>query len=123
LFAEPLTPRLRAAAPYLVHLAAGSAQSREMLSRGRDHWGILIAAPAHVSTQQLRLHFKKMLWVQDQHAQSLYFRFYDPRVLGIYLSSCSGDERQAFFGPVETMYSIEDGRLRHFRATHGDGEI
>lgn len=117
LFAEPLTPRLRAAAPYLVHLAAVSAQSRAMLRRcGEDHWGILVSAPPHVTTRQLRLHFKKLLWVQDEHGRKLNFRFYDPRVLSVYLPTCTQEERDIVFGPAEALYCMDGTRLvRHSR--------
>ena len=105
LFAEPLSPRLRAAAPYLVHLAAASPQSRDMLRRcGGHHWGILVSAPAHVTTRQLRLHFKKLLWVRDEQGRKLNFRFYDPRVLSAYLPTCTREERALFFGPVDALY-------------------
>jgi hypothetical protein len=114
LFAEPLTPRLRAAAPYLVHLAAGSAQTRAMLGHCVDHWGILMAAPAHVTTRQLRLHFKKLLWVQDEQGRRLNFRFYDPRVLCLYLPTCTRDETRTFFGPVQYLYCNDGGKLRRF---------
>jgi hypothetical protein len=115
LFAEPLTPRLRAAAPYLVHLAAGSPQTCEMLHRCiAEPWGILIAAPAHVTTRQLRLHFKKILWVQDEQGRQLYFRFYDPRVLSVYLPTCTRQERDMVFGPAELCYCLTDGRLQRF---------
>lgn len=115
LYAEPLSPRLRAAAPYLVHLAADSAQSREMLRRcAEDAWGILVKAPSHVTTRQLRLHFKKLLWVQDERGRKLNFRYYDPRVLGVYLPTCTREERATVFGPVQDLYCIEDGGLRRF---------
>lgn len=115
LFAEPLTPRLRAAAPYLVHLAAASAQSREMLRRcGGDHWGILVSAPAHVTTRQLRLHFKKLLWVQDEQGRKLNFRFYDPRVLSVYLPTCTKEERDYFFGKAEALHCLEGEQLRTY---------
>jgi len=115
LFAEPLSPRLRAAAPYLVHLAAGSPQTCAMLRRCLDEpWGILIAAPASVTTRQLRLHFKKILWVQDEQGRQLYFRFYDPRVLSVYLPTCTLQERDMVFGPAELCYCIDQGRVQRF---------
>jgi hypothetical protein len=115
LFAEPLTPRLRAAAPYLVHLAAASAQSREMLRRcAGEHWGILVSAPSHVTTRQLRLHFKKLLWVHDEQGRKLNFRFYDPRVLSIFLPTCTQEERNIFFGPAEELYCLEGEELRRY---------
>ena len=38
------------------------------------------------------------------------FRFYDPRVLRVYLPTCTGDEAEEFFGPVpEILAESEDG--------------
>lgn len=124
LFAEPLSPRLRAAAPYLVRLAAGSPQTCDMLRRWLDEpWGILIAAQASVTTRQLRLHFKKILWVQDEQGRQLYFRYYDPRVLSAYLPTCTGQERDMIFGPAELCYCMADGRLQRFaRRDHAMAE-
>lgn len=115
LFAEPLSPRLRAAAPYLVHLAAGSPQTCDWLRRSiNEPLGIFVAAPARITTQQLRLHFKKILWVQDERERKLYFRFYDPRILPIYLPTCTREERAMVFGPAEHYYCISGGRLLRF---------
>lgn len=115
LFAEPLSPRLRAAAPYLVHLAAGSPQTCDLLRRSlQGPLGIFVAAPARVTTQQLRLHFKKILWVQDERGRKLYFRFYDPRVLPVYLPTCTRQERDQVFGPADDCSCLSDGRLLRF---------
>ena len=114
LFAGPLTARLQAAAPWLVHLSAASAQTRELIGRAARHQGILVSAPAHVSTRQLRLHFKKLLWVRDEDDRELYFRFYDPRVLAIYLPTCTLDEKRIVFGPVQALHCVDEDGLRSF---------
>jgi hypothetical protein len=114
LFAGPLTARLQAAAPWLVHLSAVSAQTRELIGRAARHQGILVSAPAHVSTRQLRLHFKKLLWVRDESGRELYFRFYDPRVLAIYLPTCTLDEKRIVFGPVQALHCVGEEGLRSF---------
>lgn len=115
LFAGPLTARLQAAAPWLVHLSAASAQTRELIGRAARHQGILVSAPAHVSTRQLRLHFKKLLWVRDEDGRELYFRFYDPRVLAIYLPTCTPEEKRIVFGPVQALHCVDADGLRTFR--------
>jgi RimJ/RimL family protein N-acetyltransferase len=104
LFGGPLTPRLQAAAPYLVHLAARSPLTLELLSRvwGRGS-GILTVARADVTLEQQRLHFKKFLRVRDEDGRLLQFRYYDPRVLRIYLPTCTADELQRFFGPLSRI--------------------
>jgi hypothetical protein len=41
----------------------------------------------------------------------VYFRFYDPRVLRAYLTTCTDDEIRTFFGPVHRLVmEEEDGR-------------
>lgn len=115
LFAGPLTARLQAAAPWLVHLSPASAQTRELIGRAARHQGILVSAPAHVSTRQLRLHFKKLLWVRDEDGRELYFRFYDPRVLAIYLPTCTPEEKRIVFGPVQALHCVDADGLRTFR--------
>ncbi|GGZ01165.1 DUF4123 domain-containing protein [Pseudoduganella plicata] len=114
LFAGPLTARLQAAAPWLVHLSAASAQTRELIGRAACHQGILVTAPAHVSTRQLRLHFKKLLWVRDESGRELYFRFYDPRVLAIYLPTCTPEEKRIVFGPAQALHCMDADGLRSF---------
>jgi hypothetical protein len=87
-----------------VHLAAASAQTRELLSRGwGNSWGILTIGPAHLTLDQQRRHFKKLLRVRDEAGQLLNFRFYDPRVLRNYLPTCTPDELRTFFGPVPRL--------------------
>lgn len=104
LFTGRLTPRLQAAAPYLVHLSAGSPLSRELLARTwGNSGGILTLGRADVTLEQQRRHFKKFLRVQDEDGRVLQFRFYDPRVLRIYLPTCTADELQRFFGPVSRI--------------------
>lgn len=114
LFAGPLTARLQAAAPWLVHLSPASTQTRDLIGRAGRHQGILVSAPAHVSTRQLRLHFKKLLWVRDESGRELYFRFYDPRVLAIYLPTCTPDEKRLVFGPVQALHCVDGEGLRSF---------
>jgi hypothetical protein len=50
----------------------------------------------------VRRHLKRFLRVWAADGRPLYFRFYDPRILGPFLSACSGDERAVFFGPVRS---------------------
>lgn len=104
LFSGRLHPRLEAAAPYLVHLAAGSPTTNLLLRRGWGHaWGIFTVAPPDVTLTQQRLHFKKLLRVQTEDGRQLAFRYYDPRVLSIYLPTCTGQELRTLFGPVTRL--------------------
>lgn len=121
LFAGTLTPALAAAAPYLVHLYRGEPFTRELVEKGWGRsWGVFVASPAGM--EPLRRHFRTFLRVRDERGRRLLFRYYDPRVLRVYLPTCSERELDAVFGPVR-HYFAEDGEpgtlLRFGRARPG----
>jgi len=86
-------------APYLV--AAGSEPAfLEVLMRwvwGRSA-GVFLSSSA--SFEQLRWHLRHLLTAEAEDGRRLLFRFYDPRVLRVYLPTCNADELDQFFGPV-----------------------
>jgi hypothetical protein len=45
--------------------------------------------------------------VKTEEGEELYFRFYDPRVLRIFLPTCDREQLKDFFGPVD-YYLCED---------------
>ena len=55
----------------------------------------------------LRGHFRDLLQVQDEQGRNLWFRFYDPRVLRVYLPTCNVEEKRMMFGPI-LLYLVED---------------
>ncbi|UQS17710.1 DUF4123 domain-containing protein [Pseudomonas sp. HS6] len=111
LYSGQLTPRLRAAAPYLVQLVPGHPQTLELLARGWGRaWGILLSVPVSLTMAKLRRHLKKHLQVRTEDGTLLMFRFYDPRVLSIYLPTCTQKELAAFFGPIHrAFYELNNG--------------
>jgi hypothetical protein len=124
LFSGRLHPRLEAAAPWLVHLSARSPTTDRLLREGWGKaWGILAVAPAGISLGQHRLHFKKLLRVQTEEGAVLAFRYYDPRVLNLYLPTCTKQERQTVFGPLHALVAETDegAGLRMFRSDYTGG--
>jgi hypothetical protein len=110
LFSGPLHPELQAAAPYLVHLAAGSPTTERLLRRGWGRaWGILTVAAPDVTLVQQRLHFKKFLRVRSEDGRELAFRYYDPRVLNVYLPTCTADEFHTLLGPLGALIAEQPG--------------
>jgi hypothetical protein len=101
LYTGKLSARMQAAAPYVVHLARDARFTRELLeaSWGKS-WGFFTIVPVDVTLEQHRRHFKNLLRVKDESGRTLMFRFYDPRVLRLYLPTCTGDEAKQFFGPI-----------------------
>lgn len=90
-------------APYLVQFQADSEFLMLLLTEGLgQHWGIIAASDAHLRT--LRIHFRNLLSVWDFEGKPLYFRYYDPRVLRVYLPTCHAEELNVLFNPVSAYY-------------------
>jgi hypothetical protein len=116
LYSGALPPELEIAAPYLVQLEPGDRYSRRLIERAwGNSWGVFLKCNA--STERLRRHLRGFLRVQDHRGRRLVFRYYDPRVLRVYLPTCMGSELETVFGPIERFWAeAEDGRrLLEFR--------
>lgn len=122
LYSGDLEPDIAECAPYLVELKPGAAFTKWMLSEGwGNHWGVVIHTTAGL--KELRSHLREFLMVRDPDGHQLYFRFYDPRVLGDFLGTCDGDQLAALFGPVSAFlcegarplvlssYSLKESKL------------
>lgn len=107
-------------APYLIRLERGSEFAVRVLGRGwGKHWGIFALTESGLT--DLRQHLRKFLIVHDSEGKPLYFRFYDPRVLRVYLPTCNTEELKTFFGPISS-YALEDknpASLLRFRLSGG----
>lgn len=109
LFSGPLHPRLEAAAPYLVRLEPDVPATGRLLLQGWGKaWGVFALAAPDVELSQLRLHFKKFLRVKTEEGKELAFRFYDPRVLTVYLPTCTASEYTTFLGPLSCLLAETD---------------
>jgi pSer/pThr/pTyr-binding forkhead associated (FHA) protein len=99
-------------APYLVRLAP---EGRLLASLAREGWGrrwgiYLTSAQPFTS---VRRHLRRYLMVerQDKHEQ-MYFRFYDPAVLRVFLPTCTVLQRSELFDAVdELIFEGERGEV------------
>jgi hypothetical protein len=64
-------------------------------------WGVFAVSEADL--ESLRKHFRRFLIVQDPEGETMYFRYYDPRILAAFLPPCTKDELRTFFGPVKAF--------------------
>lgn len=105
LYRGEVSPRLAPRAPYLARVLEGSEFAGWLMGEGwGKHWGIFV-----ISRWDLALmcrHFRSFLVVHDQGGRALWFRFYDPRVLRVYLPTCNSRELHIFFRPV-ARYCME----------------
>ncbi|MDD5763425.1 MAG: DUF4123 domain-containing protein [bacterium] len=93
-------------APYLVELHPEDPFTEWLLENGWGKcWGVFVGSAATLS--ELKRHFRAFLMVYDEGNNPLYFRYYDPRVLRVYLPTCNAEELAIVFGPVNS-YVLED---------------
>lgn len=107
LFHGDLAPPAAQVVPYLAELPPQSPFTELLLTQGvGNHWGILAHSGGTIRT--LRTHFRTLLTVKDPDDRPLYFRYYDPRVLRVYLPTCDIKERELVFGPVTAYFAEAD---------------
>lgn len=95
-------------APYLVRLQPQSELLESLISEGwGDSWGIYLACDRPLA--EVRKHFRHFLMIEVEGRQ-VYFRFYDPRVLSIFLPTCRISQQDEFFGPVQTFLTEAAGK-------------
>lgn len=106
------------AAPYLTRCERDSEFFNWVIEQGwGNSWGIFLTSAS--SLDDLCKHFRQFLLVQDENGKQMYFRFYDPRVLRLYLPTCNAEETKQFFGPVNCylMEASQPDTLLKFAAS------
>lgn len=105
LYSGELEPDMAEVAPYLVRLDPESEFTEWLIAKGwGDHWGIFAVSRSDLPA--MRRHFRSLLVVYDTSGNPLRFRYYDPRVLRVYLPTCNAGELATIFGPV-SYYVLE----------------
>jgi hypothetical protein len=120
LYEGPKGERLAAAAPYLVRLPAQAPALESLVRNGwANNWGIYLASSRPFA--EVRKHLRHFLMVQLPDGKQAYFRFYDPRVLRVYLPTCTPTEGRDFMGPVSAYYvgGNKPEEVLHFFPTAG----
>jgi hypothetical protein len=109
LYQGPTAAELWFVAPYLLRCERGSPLLTWLLANGwGESWGVF--ASAAVDLASLRQHFRKLLLVKlDGEDANFYFRFYDPRVLRIFLPTCTPEQVVEFFGPIHSFVTEDRG--------------
>jgi hypothetical protein len=103
LYSGDLPFELESVAPHLVQLEFGDSSTRTLIERAwGDSWAVF--AISDVGLKRLRRHLRTLLMVKDWRGKQLLFRYYDPRVLRVYLPTCTADELGTFFGPIQRFF-------------------
>jgi len=72
--------------------------------------GVFVMSKSGLET--LRNHLRRFLIVQLPDGERWFFRYYDPRILKIYLEHCRPDELEIFFGPVRGFGIVDQQENR-----------
>ena len=98
--------KLAQVAPYLVRLQKDSPLLEALVKEGwGKSWGIYLTSPS--ALQEVRHHLRHFLQVKLPGGEQVYFRFYDPRVMRVFLPTCTPEDTTQFFGPIQN-YLVED---------------
>lgn len=90
---------LAAVAPYLVEIPEDSPLLETLARRGwGNSWGVYLTCDRPFA--EVRKHLRRFLMAELEGGPRVYFRFYDPRVLRLYLPTCDPREAREFFGPI-----------------------
>ena len=117
---EGMPDDVKGYAPYVVDLRPQSRLLDLLAHHGwSDHW--CSYAVSTLSLEQVRVHLKKFLVVKLDDGREVFFRFFDPRVMRVFLSACADDEVERFFGGIDAFFcrGDEDDCLEFKRARPG----
>jgi Domain of unknown function (DUF4123) len=122
LYQGDLPSVLQDAAPWLLRLGRGHGFTERFFEDGwLDDWGVVLASNAPVKL--LRRHLRRFLLARTEDGRRMVFRYYDPRVLRIYLPTCNAEELKAFFGPVLGFATSDEERAAYNLFKLKDGAL
>lgn len=118
LFRGELTFDLAEAAPYLVKLEEDNLFSEWIVQESIDT-PCCVYAYSEDDFFTLRKHFRSLLKVESPEGKILHFRYYDPRVMEVYLPTCTVKDNDVIFNKVKTYLttSCHDLSFRSFKET------
>ena len=113
---------LDAVAPYLFSFPPNSDFSTWIFENGwGSSWGLIVSTK--INFEDCWKHFRKFLIIKTEEGQELYFRFYDPRVLKVFLPTCDEQQIMEFFGPIEKFIVEGDNKESAIEFTHQNGIV
>lgn len=99
---------LKAVAPYLVQLAEKSTLLQTLVYAGWGKWwGIYLNSREPFAAVRKQLRRSLLMRLESDPSTTVFFRFYDPRVCGVWLPCCTPQETAEFLGGIEGI-AMED---------------
>lgn len=107
LYSDKKERALASVSPYLFSYEKESAFAKWIEENGwGNSWGVYVLCFNDFDV--LHKHFRKFILVKTEDGEELYFRFYDPRVLRVFLPTCDEDQLKEFFGPIRAFLMEDD---------------
>ncbi len=111
---ERMVDELAATAPYLLKLDPAK-MSVESIIGERLGKNQMIVFESSAPMNEIRDHCSSMLKAMDENGKVISFRFHDPRILRVYLPTCTDEETYIFFGDIDTIWvDGEDKEILEF---------
>lgn len=108
---DRVDPKVKAASPHLIELTPTDPLSRAWRTGGWGrNWGVLLSSRADLRTVKLRLKRFTQARLPDGSGPVL-FRFWDPRVMRIYMPLLQPDEVEGWFTDIDRwIVATADGK-------------
>ena len=101
LFAGNVSAAMLAAAPQVIKLTPAAPFTQQLMESGwGNSWGIFVTAARPAGIKDVRKHLRQFLLVKSPNGKKLLFRYYDPRVMRVYLPTCNEEECNTLFNPI-----------------------
>jgi hypothetical protein len=107
LFRGELSIEMAEVAPYMVKLKPDDDFTNWLLEYATEY-PCCIFAQTDKDFLALRKHFRSFLRVESPEGETLHFRYYDPRVLNVYLPSCEEEDNKILYADVIERYFLFD---------------
>lgn len=105
LFEGNMAPLLDHVAPHLVPVSIDSKYLELLSERLGSSVGILLLTQEE--PKELHKHLRQIFEAIDEDGNEYFFRYFDPRILRVYLPTCTDFEAEIFFGPIQRII-VED---------------
>ncbi|MGJ8640763.1 MAG: DUF4123 domain-containing protein [Opitutaceae bacterium] len=110
LYRGQLSDDLVMCAPYVLRIRKPSAVALKLIrALFENNSGLIFRAKKNADIDTLRRHFRKFLMAQLPDKKTVYFRFYDPRVLRVYLPTCTEAELKIVYENQVVRYIVPSG--------------
>lgn len=98
--------QLSSVAPYIFQFSPSDEFAHHVIENGwGNSWGLFVVCDQPI--EEAQRHFRKFLMVKTEGGHQLYFRYYDPRVLRVFLPTCDVEQLTEVFGII-TQFICED---------------